>query len=252
MIGTIQQGVVILLACLSVLTFFSTLKKVNPYGRYAAADEKHTMASRPGWLLLESPQWWAFTVTYWSTAAALSSPGLVLYVLWQCHYLYRGIIYPLRRNDHTKRFPINTVIFGILFNAVNGFANGYAVGHAEHLMDPAWFADPRFGLGLAIALLGWVINYQADTILINLRSDGFTGYRIPRGGAFHWVSGANYSGEILLWTGWAIMSWTTAGLVFAVFTISNLLPRALSHHQWYLQQFPDYPKERKAVIPWVL
>ena len=119
-------------------------------------------------------------------------------------------------------------------------------------MDTAWFSDPRFVLGLIVAVAGWIINYQADTILINLRSDGFAGYRIPRGGAFHWVSGANYSGEILLWCGWAIMSWTSAGLVFAVFTVSNLLPRALSHHQWYLEKFPDYPKERKAAIPWLL
>lgn len=252
MIGTIQLGVVILLACLSVVTFASTLKTANPYGRYAAADERHTMASRPGWLLFESPQWWAFTVTYWCTAAAFSWPGLVLYALWQCHYIYRGILYPLRRNDHAKRFPVNTIVFGFVFNALNGFANGYAVGHSAHLMDSAWFSDPRFVVGLIVAAAGWIINYQADTILINLRSDGFAGYRIPRGGAFHWVSGANYSGEILLWCGWAIMSWTSAGLVFAVFTVSNLLPRALSHHQWYLEKFPDYPKERKAAIPWLL
>src|SRR5579859_5691831 len=182
MIGAIQQGAVILLACLSVATFFSTLKNVNPYGRYAAANEKHTMASRPGWLLFESPQWWAFTVTYWCTASALSPPGLVLYALWQCHYIYRGIFYPLRRNDNTKRFPVNTIVFGFLFNALNGFANGYAVGHAAHLMDSAWFADPRFVLGLIVAVAGWIVNYQADTILINLRNDGFTGYRIPQGG----------------------------------------------------------------------
>src|SRR3546814_18591698 len=78
------------------------------------------------------------------------------------------------------------------------------------------------------------------------------GYKIPRGGAFRYVSAANYFGEIVLWTGWAVMSWTAAGALFAIFTVSNLLPRALSHHRWYRENFADYPRERRALIPWQL
>ena len=40
-----------------------------------------------------------------------------------------------------------------------------------------------------------------------------------------------------------------AGWAFAVFTIANLAPRALTHHKWYRAQFPDYPPERRALIP---
>jgi 3-oxo-5-alpha-steroid 4-dehydrogenase 1 len=69
---------------------------------------------------------------------------------------------------------------------------------------------------------------------------------------FRYVSSANYTGEIILWCGWAMMSWTLAGLTFAIFTISNLAPRALSHHRWYRDTFPDYPKDRKALIPGLL
>ena len=39
---------------------------------------------------------------------------------------------------------------------------------------------------------------------------------------------------------------------FAIYTLANLLPRALSHHQWYLEKFDDYPKERKAFLPYLL
>ena len=30
------------------------------------------------------------------------------------------------------------------------------------------------------------------------------------------------------------------------------LPRALVNHRWYCEQFPDYPAERKAVVPFLL
>ncbi|MEM6930058.1 MAG: hypothetical protein AAF602_24175 [Myxococcota bacterium] len=38
---------------------------------------------------------------------------------------------------------------------------------------------------------------------------------------------------------------------FAFFTLCNLGPRALHHHQWYQKQVPDYPTHRKALIPFL-
>jgi hypothetical protein len=34
--------------------------------------------------------------------------------------------------------------------------------------------------------------------------------------------------------------------------LANLLPRALAHHRWYKQRFPEYPSERKAIFPFLL
>ena len=59
----------------------------------------------------------------------------------------------------------------------------------------------------------------------------------------------NYLGEFIEWLGWAIMTWSWAGLVFFLWTVCNLFPRAISNHKWYQNKFTDYPKERKAVIP---
>jgi 3-oxo-5-alpha-steroid 4-dehydrogenase 1 len=66
------------------------------------------------------------------------------------------------------------------------------------------------------------------------------------------VSSPNYLGELLTWTGFAIASWSPAGLSFVVMTAANLVPRALSNHRWYQREFADYPPERKAILPWVL
>jgi 3-oxo-5-alpha-steroid 4-dehydrogenase 1 len=58
-----------------------------------------------------------------------------------------------------------------------------------------FFFFPRAGM--------W-INIQSDGILRNLRKPGETGYKIPRGGLFRYVSGANFLGEIVEWSGFAI------------------------------------------------
>lgn len=76
------------------------------------------------------------------------------------------------------------------------------------------------------------------------------GYKIPRGGLFEYVSAANYSGEVLEWAGWALGAWSGSGAAFAAFTFSNLAPRAVAHHQWYLDKFgAEYPRSRRAIIP---
>lgn len=246
-----QEWIVWGLLGLAALTFLGTLWQTNAYGRHMAPGQKFTLPSKPAWLIFECPQWWAFAVTFWLLAGEVTPMAVLLFGLWQSHYLYRSLIYPLRKNDRGKRFPVSGVVFGFAFNAANGFANGWAVAHAPHL-SADWISDPWFIGGFLLAVTGWWINFSSDSALIRLRADGSSGYKIPHGGLFRWISSPNYFGEILLWGGWAMMSWTLAGLVFALFTISNLLPRALSHHRWYQQEFSDYPAGRKAIIPGLL
>ena len=74
-------------------------------------------------------------------------------------------------------------------------------------------------------------------------------YKVPYGGLYKWISCPNYLGEILVWIGWAIATWSLPGLSFAVWTVANLVPRAWSYHKWYQTNFDNYPQERKALIP---
>lgn len=76
-----------------------------------------------------------------------------------------------------------------------------------------------------------------------------TGYKIPVGGAFDWVSGANYFGEIVEWMGFAIAAWSLPAAAFVIFNFCNLAPRAWHHHLWYKQRFKEYPADRAAILP---
>jgi protein-S-isoprenylcysteine O-methyltransferase Ste14 len=93
-------------------------------------------------------------------------------------------------------------------------------------------------------------NLHADSVLLRLRREG--GYGVPRGGLFRWVSCPNYLAEMVEWVGWALATWSPAGAAFATYTTANLLPRAVVHHRWYRARFPDYPPERRALIPFLL
>jgi len=251
-VQTLHTVLLVFIFAMSALTWWSSSKRANRYGRYMKEGQKRTVSARIGWLMFESPQVVAFALTFWLTAGEPSVVAIAIFAVWQAHYTHRAILYPLRRNNQGKRFPIGGVVAGVAFNSINGFLNGYAVATAGHLADASWFADPRFIIGTAIFAAGWVVNFHADSVLIRLRSDGFTGYRVPHGGLFRWVSCANYTGEIVMWCGFAMATWTVAGLSFAVFTIANLLPRALTHHRWYVDNLPDYPADRKAVFPGIL
>lgn len=124
----------------------------------------------------------------------------------------------------------------------------------ERIPD-AYVMHPMFWLGVLLFLTGFVTNIYADTVLMNLRKPGDKpgSYKIPRGGLYEYISCPNYAGEILEWTGFAMASnWSLAAVAFAVYTFANLAPRAIKHHAWYQDKFKDYPRQRRALIPFVL
>ena len=114
------------------------------------------------------------------------------------------------------------------------------------------YAVNTLGAVLGVFLAGFVINLHSDHVIRTLRKPGDTAFHIPRGGMFRYVTSANYFGELTEWVGWAILTFSWAGLVFAIWTFANLGPRANTHHQWYIENFGDaYPRNRKRMIPFV-
>ena len=70
--------------------------------------------------------------------------------------------------------------------------------------------------------------------------------------AFDIVCCPNLSGEIIEWVGFALLTWSLPGLAFALWTVANLVPRALWRRKWYRENFSGYPRERAALFPGVL
>ena len=224
-----------------------------PYGRHQRKGWGPTIPTRLGWVLMEAPASLVFFWFWWTGPNRGQTAALVLLGLWQLHYVHRAFIYPFRaRVKPGDRMPLMIMLSAFTFCSINGYLNGAWVGHyAPHLGD-AWLSDPRFIVGIVIFIAGYALNKQSDRILRSLRDGTSTGYRIPYGGGFRFVSMPNYLGEIITWVGFAIAAWSLAGVAFVFFTLANLLPRAIANHRWYLETFPDYPKNRKAMFPFLI
>jgi 3-oxo-5-alpha-steroid 4-dehydrogenase 1 len=240
-LGVIACGV----ASFLLLQFISA-----PYGRHGREGWGPTLPSRLGWLLMEAPAVLVWLAVYATGDHALTPTPLVFLALWQLHYVNRTFIYPFRTRGKQRPMPLLVAVLAFVFQLANAYINARQVSHlGDYGLD--WLWDPRFLVGAAVFALGFGINQWADSVLRNLRKPGETGYKIPRGGLYERISAPNYFGEILIWVGWAIATWSLAGLSFALFTFTNLAPRAATNHQWYRDTFPDYPKQRRALIPFV-
>lgn len=238
---------------LAAAAAFTTLLFVDaPYGRHLRKGWGVALPARLGWFLMEFPA--ALMIFVMMLVGGSRDPFSLLFLaLWELHYLYRSILYPLRMKDRgVRNMPWSLMLMAVLYNLANGYVNGHHLFVAAHAYSQEWLLDPRFGIGLLLFAGGMITHIWSDRILRKLRQPGEHAYRIPRGGPFRLVSSPNYLGEILQWTGFAVATWSLAGLSFAVFTAANLLPRGLANHRWYRRSFDEYPEERRAVIPFLL
>lgn len=238
---------------LAVVIFPVLLKITVPYGRHAESKRwGPTINSRLGWFLMELNVIVVFSWLFFPGPVHKTIPMYIFYITFMLHYVNRTFIFPLQIKDNGKKMPFVIVLLGISFNWANGFFNGYWFGYLSPAYSDPWLYDPRFVLGFILFFIGMYINISSDQTLIHLRNGDRKAYYIPYGGLFKYVSSPNLFGEIIEWFGWALMTWCLPGFSFALWTVANLIPRALDHHKWYQNHFSDYPRERKAIIPFIL
>ncbi len=221
------------------------------YGRHAKPEKQLGMPYNLGWFIMELPPLTVVPIVFFYGDYSSELTPLVIFGIWTAHYCYRSLYFPFALKGKGKTKPVMAVAVGFIFNMINGFGIAYGLGHIGDHFTTDWLYDPRFIIGIVLMIVGFSICFHSDRILRNLRKPGETGYKIPYGGFYRWVTSPNYLGEITEWIGFAILLWNLPGLAFMVFTIANLFPRAFSHHKWYKERFPDYPEDRKAIIPLV-
>jgi len=234
---------------LAPIVFITLFFVSAPYGRHVRAGWGRTVPSRYGWLVMEAPASLIMLAMFFLVPANLTIYLLLL--LWQIHYFHRAFIYPFTTGS-ARTMPWLVVLMAVFFNLCNGYLNGWHFIINADWYDAAWLLTPHFIAGLSLFGFGYVVTKKSDAILKELKQNSEGGYGIPEGFLYRWVSCPNYLGECIQWLGWALMTLSPAGWLFFVWTLANLVPRAISHQKWYRDQFAHYPQERKAIVPFIV
>lgn len=243
----------IVMAMMAAVVFVALYFFEAGYGYLFNPKYGPPVPNKIGWILMESPVFIAMTVLWLASDRTWQAEPLVLFALFQIHYLQRAFIFPLILRGSSK-MPLGIVAMGVLFNTLNALMQGgwiFFVSPAEYYHG--WFSQPFIYIGGVLFFIGMAINLHSDHIIRKLRRQGDTRHYIPRGGMFRYVSSANYFGELLEWTGFAVASWSWAGAVFVWWTFANLAPRSASLYKRYQAEFGTEFTSlgRKRIIPFI-
>ncbi len=251
--------------------------KDAPYGRFTKTDWGPMISNRLGWFFMELTVMVAFAWRLGRGPAHLVgapgngtarlaagglgglsmadgsswlSPAGFMVGLFFLHYIHRSLVYPWMIRTSGKKMPVAIMLSAMLFNLVNGSLLGIWFSRYGHY-SVAWLGSFQFIAGTLLFFLGMGLNWWSDYTLIRLRGRGETGYKLPSAGLFRYITSPNLFGEIIEWGGYALLTWSLPALAFFVWTCANLIPRAVANRRWYRRQFPDYPAERKRLIPFI-
>ena len=222
----------------------------DPVGRLQQSSGGRGMNARWAWFLFELPALVTFPAIYLASGN-LHLVGNIVLGLWLAHYVHRSLIWCWLVPKRNATVSLAMCTSSIGFNLVNGGLLGWFMGYAAYYPEQ-WLTDPRFMAGVGLFIAGTALNVWADYYLLRLRAKAGDNRVIPSGGAFNSVCCPNLTGEIIEWIGFALLTWSLPGLAFALWTVANLVPRAVWRRDWYRDNFDDFPKRRSALIPGVL
>lgn len=226
------------MAILAIVVFLS-LQHINAgYGMMYTRGWGPAIDNRAGWILMESPAFIVMAVLWIASPHPADPVACVMASLFEFHYAQRSFVFPLLMRGKS-RMPLAIIAMGMIFNTINA----YLIGGWLFYITPAgyypvsWLYSPLFIMGTAIFFLGMGINWHSDHVIRNLRQPGDTRHYIPRRGLYRFVAAANYFGEFTEWVGFAILTCSVPGAVFALWTFANLAPRAKAIHRRYTKEF---------------
>lgn len=260
---TLSEQSAIVMIFVAIVTFIACMNISAPYGKYSTSKGWGILINaKVGWFVMESPNVLVFLLiyaTYYNSnnhsskghaIHNLPAANLVLLSCFLIHYIHRIFIYPLKLSRQSSPMPISVAVLAFLYCTWNAYTQCYYLIY-DHYYNDNDIHSIRFVVGILMFITGFAVNVTSDNELVRLRSVNKGQYSIPSGGLFEYVSCANYAGEIFEWIGYGIAGGSLPSIAFAIYTFSNIGPRGYHHHQYYKKKFENYPKYRKAVIPFI-
>lgn len=256
---TVYNVFLIIMVIIAAFVFITLFFENAGYGQFITKKWGKSLNNKLGWVVMEVPVVIVYLLLWLLSDRRADTVGIVFSLVFLTHYINRTFIFPalIRGKD---LMPWSIISFGMIFNTCNAVMQGAWIFWLAPttLYTVSWLATPQFWIGLIIFIIGFITNLDADHIVRNLRpkdEQGAMKFYIPKGGVFDLfkVSSANYFGELTEWIGWAVMTLSWPGLIFAIWTFANLGPRAHALYKWYVKTFgEEFTKlKRKRMIPYI-
>lgn len=200
---------------------------------------------------------WIYTrpwLFYGDKMAPISLTTNIAAACYTVHYVKR-----LLETIFVHRFSHSTMPIRNLFKNCSYYW-GFTAYVAYHVNHPL-FTEPcllQVYLGLAGFVLCELGNFAIHVNLRNLRPPGSKVRKIPLPDwnpltkLFNFVSCPNYTYEVGSWVAFSVMTQCIPAYLFAFAGAYQMALWALGKHKNYKSEFKNYPKGRKAIIPFVL
>ncbi len=242
----------IIMAITAIIVFAALYRIKAGYGIFRTEKWGIAINNRIAWIFMEAPVFIVMLIL-WSNSPRQWVPApFLIFLLFELHYFQRSFIFPLLMRGKGK-MPVAIMAMGIIFNLLNGYIQGEWLFYLspDTLYTTQWLYTPQFIFGTTLFIFGMYINIQSDSIIRNLRKPGDNKHYLPKGGMYDYVTSANYFGEIVEWCGFALLTFSLPGLLFAVWTAANLVPRADAIYRRYLTEFGNDVGNRKRIFPFL-
>ncbi|KRX53660.1 Very-long-chain enoyl-CoA reductase [Trichinella sp. T9] len=185
---------------------------------------------------------------------------------WTLHYVKR-----VCETLYVHRFSHSTMPLRNLFKNC-AYYWGFAAFVGFHVNHP-FYTEPKAAIAM-IGLVGFLLaelgNYSIHAALSNLRPAwalnltleichaGSKERKIPMPTEnpftllFNLVSVPNYTYEIIAWFCFSVMTQCLPALLFTILGAIQMTIWACAKQKAYKREFPHYPAERKAIIPFLI
>ena len=242
------------MSIIAVIVFIALYFVTAGYGVFYNKKWGPSIPNKIGWILMESPVFIAMILLCVFSERSTNVVRLIFLILFEIHYFQRSFIFPFLIRGKSV-MPLSVILMGVVFNTLNALMQGGWIFYVspENMYEISWLTTPQFIIGTLIFFVGMIINIHSDYIIRHLRKPGDTKHYLPKKGMFKYVTSANYFGEFVEWCGFAILTWSLAGAVFALWTFANLAPRAAKIYDNYKKEFGDEldTKKVKRILPFI-
>lgn len=242
----------LIMTIIAVLVFIALHFVTAGYGVFYNKKWGPAVPNKLGWILMESPVFIVMILLCIISERSTNIVCLIFLILFEIHYFQRSFIFPFLIRGKSV-MPLSVILMGVVFNVLNAVMQGGWIFYVapENMYELSWLATPQFIIGTLVFFTGMIININSDYIIRHLRKPGDTKHYLPKKGLFKYVTSANYFGEFVEWVGFAILTWSLSGAVFALWTFANLAPRAAKIYNNYKKEFGDEldTKKVKRIIP---